>query len=272
MPPRRYGGLSPPACPPTEPEGESTSSGCWALAKLGPAYPRKCYNEGEHHEGIALLESTARDHAARPDRGAPAAQAQEPRRLDGGKGPLASRATRESRREPGLDQEPRGPAPHSDDDPRRMDAGAARATAIRAAAGRARGGGDSLSPDLGDDRSHPAPGARQHEGLGVDRGDVVLWLLGFRRPPRRRRVLRLQLRHLRRLLGGALRERKNWVPRPAGRQHDDRGASKTNHDHEGDGRLLDADLRPPDGAGGNNDGRRSGRWAGQATHPLERAG
>ena len=65
---------------------------------------------------------------------------------------------------------------------------------------------------------------------------------------------------------------KIWLPRAAGRQHDDGGPRQADHDDEGDRRLLDADLRSPDGAGGKNDGRRSGRRAGQATHPLGRAG
>src|SRR2546421_12990790 len=155
MPPRRYGVVWPPPCPPPEGEGELAASGGWAVAKLRPAYPGKCYNEVEHHEGIALLESTARNHAARPDRGAAAAQAQEPGRLDGSEGPLARQTTAGRRDEPRLDQEPQRPAPDSDDDPRRMDAGAALETAIRAADRRARGGGDSLSRDHGDNRSHP---------------------------------------------------------------------------------------------------------------------
>ena len=76
-------------------------------------------------------------------------------------------------------------------------------------------GGDPLPHDLRHDRQPPARGARRPEGLGVDRGDVVLRALGLRRPPRRQRVLRLQLRDVRRLLGRALRRREARLPRPA---------------------------------------------------------
>src|SRR3981081_1764135 len=47
-----------------------------------------------------------------------------------------------------------------------------------------------LPPARGPLRPDPLAGPRQHEGLGVDRRDVVLWLLGLRRPAGRHRLLR----------------------------------------------------------------------------------
>ena len=74
--------------------------------------------------------------------------------------------------------------------------------------------------------------------------------LGLRHPPQRQRVLRLQLRDLRRVLGRPLRRREARLPRAAGRQHDDRGPRAPDHGDGHDRRLLHADLRAAHGAGG----------------------
>src|SRR3989442_7372115 len=127
--------------------------------------------------GITLLEPPARDHAARPDRGAAGPQAQEPGRLDAGPSPLAGEAAQSRRRHPGIDQDSEGSPADSHDDARRVDAGATGRPALRPAARRPPGARDPLPPDLAHDRPDPAPGARPHEGLGMDRRAVVLRLL-----------------------------------------------------------------------------------------------
>src|SRR3977135_4560376 len=79
IPPRRY--------------GTPSSFGFPAVAKSASAYSKKVLQRGRikegMREGIAVLESPARDYAARPDRGAPGPQAQEPGRLGRCAGSLA---------------------------------------------------------------------------------------------------------------------------------------------------------------------------------------
>ena len=116
------------------------------------------------------------------------------------------------------------------------------------------------------------PGARLDEGLGVDRRDVVLRLLGLRHPALGRRLLRVLLRDVRRLLGRALRVREDRLPRAPRRQHDDRGAREADPRHERDRRLLDADLRAAHGAGGARPGHRPRQRPGEAPDPVGRAG
>ncbi len=72
-----------------------------------------------------------------------------------------------------------------------------------------------LPPHLRHQRPHAHPRPRRHEGLGVDRGDVVLWLLGLRRASERHGLLRLRLRLVHRLLGRALRLREDRRARRA---------------------------------------------------------
>ena len=65
---------------------------------------------------------------------------------------------------------------------------------------------DPRPHDVGHDRPRPAARARLAQGLGLDRGDVVLRDLGLRRAARRHGLHRVRLRLVHRLLGPALRD------------------------------------------------------------------
>src|SRR5438270_4189078 len=105
--------------------------------------------------GITLLEPSARDHAARPDRGAAGPQAQKPGGMGGGPCSLAGEATQGRRGERGIDPIAERSPSDPDDDARRMDAGAAGRPAFRSAPRRPPGSRDPLPPALGYDRSDP---------------------------------------------------------------------------------------------------------------------
>ena len=157
---------------------------------------------------------------------APAAQAARPRRVDARARAVAGdrlRARRASRAE--ASALARRHPPHPVHDARGLDGEPERRPAVRRRPRAAARGGHALPHDLGTSGSRPLAVLDSPEGLGVDRGDVVLRALGLRRPAGRHRLLRLQLRDLRRLLGRPLRRREARLPRAAGRQHDDRGAA-----------------------------------------------
>ena len=176
------------------------------------------------HVRLAVLEPAHGDAAAGPPGGAPGAQAARPARLDVRARAVAGAAAARRGGRAGLDPEPRGPAADPVPDPRGVDGGAGGGPAVRAGADRPARGGDPLPHDLGHERLAAARGARRPEGLGVDRGDVVLRVLGLRRAPAGHRVLRVRLRDVRRLLGRAVRVREARRARAAGREHDHRGA------------------------------------------------
>ena len=81
-------------------------------------------------------------------------------------------------------QDARRPAPHPVHDARGVDGVHREQAALRRPAHHRPGERHPLPPDLRHQRAHAHPRARRHEGLGVDRGDVVLRLLGLRRASR----------------------------------------------------------------------------------------
>ena len=150
----------------------------------------------------------------------------------------------------------RRPAADPLHDASRLDGRAGGSTAVRSAACRAADKRDPLSHDLRNDRAYAAARAGRDEGLGVDLRDVGVRPVGLRPAPGRHRAVRVLVRHVHRLLGRALRMREDRVSRAVDRRRDDRVAGEEHHRHGRDDRVLDADLRVADVAGGGRDGRR----------------
>ena len=121
---------------------------------------------------------------------------------------------------------------------------------------------------------HADPGAGRDQGLGVDRRDVGLRLLGVRHPFLGHRPVRLLLRNVHRVLGRALLLREDRRARAPDRELHHRCARE---DDPRDGRhhgLLDAHLCASAVAGGARD--RASTWRrieqGQQADSFGRAG
>src|SRR5205823_15002521 len=98
--------------------------------------------------------------------------------------------------------------------------------------------------DVGDYGQDADPRARRHEGLGVDRGDVVLRTVGVRGTANRHRVRGVRLFDVHRILGPALRVREDRLPDAPGRGPHHRAAREADRGYGGHGRLLHSDVCP----------------------------
>ena len=119
----------------------------------------------------------------------------------------------------------------------------------------------------------PIRGPRLDEGLGVDRRDVVLRLLGLRRPARRH-ASSSPSATARSSASGARTtpcEKIGCLVLPGGNMTTE-ARVQADRRHGRDRRLLDADLRAADGAGGADARHRPRQRPGQAADPLGRAG
>ena len=145
--------------------------------------------------------------------------------------------------------------------------------ALRPGARAPAGERDPLPHDLGHQRPPPARGARRHEGLGVDRGDVVLRALGLRRAARRHASSSRSATARSSASGARTTPARSSAPRAPRRQHDHRGARADARRHAAP--PSSARPRPTRCAWR----RRRGRWASTcpagpvaAADPVRRAG
>ena len=174
--------------------------------------------------------------------------------------------------EPDVAADDLGPATDSDAHARRLDVLAGGAPAVRRDPRDRRRRRDPRAHHVGHHRARAAARAGLAQGLGVDRGDVVLRAVGLWRAADRHRLHRVRVRVVHRLLGPSLRDGEDGRAQRARRRAADRGAGAADPRLRRDRRRLDPDVRAAPRPGGPDPGARPARLGRAAADPVGRAG